>query len=98
MPTVRLLFLWHMHQPYYKDLVTGVTEKHGPGLRVIPEMDTGASDGVYLQTNRIPTYGISGVFLDEDDIRAHGRDERIPVQSFYDSVDFMYDLVKQLAK
>ena len=23
MPQIRLLFLWHMHQPYYKDLVTG---------------------------------------------------------------------------
>ena len=23
MPAIRLLFLWHMHQPYYKDLVTG---------------------------------------------------------------------------
>lgn len=23
MPAIRLLFLWHMHQPFYKDLVTG---------------------------------------------------------------------------
>jgi alpha-amylase/alpha-mannosidase (GH57 family) len=23
MPAIHLLFLWHMHQPYYKDLVTG---------------------------------------------------------------------------
>jgi acetylornithine deacetylase/succinyl-diaminopimelate desuccinylase-like protein len=60
-------------------------------------METGASDGIYLQTNGIPTYGISGVFSDEDDIRAHGRDERIGVESFYQSIDFTYDLVKALA-
>src|SRR5437879_5728367 len=23
MPAIRILFLWHMHQPFYKDLVTG---------------------------------------------------------------------------
>lgn len=84
--------------PQVVSAVTAVTEKHWPGLRVIPEMDTGASDGVYTQTHGIPTYGVNGVFLDEDDIRAHGRDERVPVQAFYDSVDFTYDLVKTLAK
>ncbi len=23
MPALRLIFLWHQHQPFYKDLVTG---------------------------------------------------------------------------
>jgi hypothetical protein len=43
-------------------------------------------------------YGVSGIFADEDDIRAHGRDERILVKSFYDSIDFMYDVVATLGK
>ncbi len=61
-------------------------------------MDTGASDGIYLIRAGIPTYGVGGIFTDEDDVRAHGRDERILVKSFDDAVDFMYDLITRLAK
>jgi acetylornithine deacetylase/succinyl-diaminopimelate desuccinylase-like protein len=61
-------------------------------------MDTGASDGIYLISAGMPTYGISGMFGDEDDVRAHGRDERVLVQSFYEAVDFMYYLVTALGK
>jgi acetylornithine deacetylase/succinyl-diaminopimelate desuccinylase-like protein len=60
-------------------------------------MDTGASDGAYLRAAGIPTYGVSGVFLDIDDIRAHGRDERIMVKPFYDGVEYMYQLVREFA-
>jgi acetylornithine deacetylase/succinyl-diaminopimelate desuccinylase-like protein len=77
--------------------VTAATAKHWPGLPVIPEMATGASDGVYLNVAGIPTYGVSGIFVDEDDVRAHGRDERVLVKSFYDALDFMYDVAKAVA-
>ncbi len=78
--------------------VTAATARVWPGLPVIPTMDTGASDGIYLIRAGIPTYGVSGVFGDEDDVRAHGRNERILVKSFDDAVDFIYDLVTRLAK
>lgn len=78
--------------------VTAATARFWPGIPVIPRMDTGASDGIYLISAGMPTYGISGTFTDEDDIRAHGRDERVLVQSFYDAVDFTYALVTALAK
>jgi hypothetical protein len=42
-------------------------------------------------------YGVSGVFYDIDDVRAHGRDERISVQAFYQGVEFMYRLMKELS-
>jgi acetylornithine deacetylase/succinyl-diaminopimelate desuccinylase-like protein len=77
--------------------VTASTNKIWPGLPVIPAMDTGATDGIYLIRAGIPTYGVSGIFNDEDDYRAHGRDERILVKSFNDAVDFIYDLVTRLA-
>ena len=57
-----------------------------------------ASDGIYLIRAGIPTYGVSGIFGDEDDVRAHGRNERILVKSFDDAVDFIYDLVTRLAR
>ncbi|HWE50530.1 MAG TPA: M20/M25/M40 family metallo-hydrolase [Bryobacteraceae bacterium] len=78
--------------------VTAATTRFWPGLPIVPLMTTGASDGVYLNSRGIPTYGVSGVFGDEDDVRAHGRDERVMVKSFYDAVDFIYDLAARLGK
>ena len=77
--------------------VTASTSKLWPGIPMIPAMDTGATDGIYLIRAGIPTYGVSGIFNDEDDYRAHGRSERILVKSFDDAVDFTYDLVTRLA-
>jgi len=77
--------------------VEKVTRKLWPGVPVIPVMDTGASDGAFLRAAGIPTYGVSGVFVDIDDTRAHGRDERIIVKSFYDGVEYMYQLVREFA-
>ncbi|MGC2744161.1 MAG: M20/M25/M40 family metallo-hydrolase [Candidatus Angelobacter sp.] len=66
------------------------------GLPVVPVMDTGASDGKYLRIAGIPTYGVPGVFEDVDDVRAHGKDERIGVKDFYDGVDFYYEFIKSM--
>jgi acetylornithine deacetylase/succinyl-diaminopimelate desuccinylase-like protein len=67
-----------------------------PGVRVIPVMSTGATDGKYLRRAGIPVYGVSGMFGDSDDVRAHGRDERIGIREFYDGVEFMYRFMKAL--
>jgi acetylornithine deacetylase/succinyl-diaminopimelate desuccinylase-like protein len=66
------------------------------GLPIVPVMDTGASDGKYLRIAGIPAYGVPGVFEDVDDVRAHGKDERIGVKDFYDGVDFYYEFIKSL--
>ncbi|HEV8499903.1 MAG TPA: M20/M25/M40 family metallo-hydrolase [Gemmatimonadaceae bacterium] len=68
-----------------------------PGVSVVPMMVMGATDGAYLRSAGIPTYGVQGLFYDRDDIRFHGRDERLKVQSFYQGQTFLYDLVKRLA-
>ena len=60
-------------------------------------METGATDGIYLRNAGMPVYGVSAVFLDADDIRAHGRDERIGVRAYYEGVEYTYRLVKALA-
>lgn len=67
-----------------------------PGVPVIPTMATGASDGVYTNAAGMPTYGISGVAIDMNDVRAHGKDERLRVESFYQGVDFFYRFLKVL--
>jgi acetylornithine deacetylase/succinyl-diaminopimelate desuccinylase-like protein len=82
--------------PQVLTAVTAATAKNFPGMPVIPSMETGATDGIYLRSAGIPCYGVSGIFGDEDDVRAHGRDERVLVKSFYDAVDFMYDVITNL--
>ena len=67
-----------------------------PGLPIIPTMETGATDGRLLRGAGIPTYGISGVFLDDLDDRSHGRDERVGVRDFYDGLAFNYHLIRAL--
>jgi acetylornithine deacetylase/succinyl-diaminopimelate desuccinylase-like protein len=67
-----------------------------PGVPVIPDMETGASDSIYTIGAGIPTYGVNGVAIDQDDIRAHGRDERVRAAAFYDGVDFYYRYLKEL--
>ena len=79
--------------PEIMTLVEGVTSRLWPGVPVIPQMETGATDGAFLREAGIPTYGVSGVFIDVDDVRAHGRDERIIVSSFYDGVEYTYQLL-----
>jgi acetylornithine deacetylase/succinyl-diaminopimelate desuccinylase-like protein len=69
-----------------------------PGAPVIPEMETGASDSIYTMAAGIPSYGINGVGIDQDDIRAHGKDERVRVGAYYDGVDFGYRFLKALTK
>ena len=64
---------------------------------VIPVMSTGATDGRRLRSAGIPTYGVSGLFGDPADSRAHGRDERMLVKSYFDGQEFLARLVHRLA-
>jgi len=85
--------------PLRPDLMAAV-ERHTrdlwPGVVVVPTMSTGATDGLMLRNAGIPTYGVSGLFTDMDDVRAHGRDERMGIREFYAGREFLYRLVKSL--
>jgi len=84
-------------RPDLLDAARQLTDKLWPGVPVIPIMVMGATDGAYLRSAGIPCYGIQGFFMDRDDIRFHGRDERMSVQSFYEGQAFLYELVKRLS-
>jgi acetylornithine deacetylase/succinyl-diaminopimelate desuccinylase-like protein len=77
--------------------VSAVTDTLWPGVPAVPMMVMGATDGLHLRAAGIPTYGVQGIFYDRDDIRFHGRDERLKVQSFYEGQTFLYELIKRLA-
>jgi acetylornithine deacetylase/succinyl-diaminopimelate desuccinylase-like protein len=68
-----------------------------PGVAVVPEMSMGATDGLFTRNAGIPTYGVSAIFDDPNDVRAHGRDERVGVKAYHDAAEFWYRLVKALA-
>jgi acetylornithine deacetylase/succinyl-diaminopimelate desuccinylase-like protein len=67
-----------------------------PGVPVIPEMETGASDSIYTIAAGIPSYGVSGLAIDRNDIRAHRKDERLRIDSYYDGLEFYYRYLKAL--
>ncbi len=77
--------------------VQRITEEMWPGVPVVPVMSTGATDGLHLRRAGIPVYGVSGLFGDVDDSRAHGQDERILIESFFEGQEFLYRLVKALS-
>ena len=77
--------------------VEAVAKKYWPGVPVVPEMSTGASDGLYTRNGGIPTYGVAAVFEDMNDSRAHGRDERVGVKEYHLAAEYWYELVKRLA-
>ena len=67
-----------------------------PTATVVPEMSTGATDGLDVRNGGIPVYGVGALFEEINDSRAHGRDERIGVDAFHKSSAFWYRLVKAL--
>jgi acetylornithine deacetylase/succinyl-diaminopimelate desuccinylase-like protein len=100
--TVRLLGKPHPSpaSPLREDVLSAVqrsTEAVWPGCPVVPTMENGATDGTYLRRAGIPTYGISGIPVDRDDVRAHGKDERIRTNDFEAGVKAFALLLRDVA-
>lgn len=74
--------------------VRTVADMIWPGITIVPTMSTGATDGRFLNTTGIPTYGLSGMFHDAEGSHAHGLNERIRVKSLLDGRRFLYEIVK----
>jgi len=75
-----------------------ITNDLWPGVPVIPTMSTGATDGLYLRNAGIPVYGVSGIFGEIGDVRAHGQDERVLIESYFEGQEFLYRLTKALSR
>jgi acetylornithine deacetylase/succinyl-diaminopimelate desuccinylase-like protein len=83
-------------RPEIMEPIEQIAKAMWPGATVVPEMSTGATDGLYVRNAGIPVYGVSAVFERIDDVRAHGRDERIGVTAFHNAALFWYRMVKTL--
>src|SRR5262249_31854119 len=79
------------------DPVTQVTRDMWGNVPVIPVMSTGATDSRYFRALGIPAFGVSGLFSDPTvDARAHGKDERMRIQSYYEGQEFLWRLTRAL--
>jgi acetylornithine deacetylase/succinyl-diaminopimelate desuccinylase-like protein len=85
-------------RPDVAEAVRRTTSALWPDVVALPYMVMGGTDGRMLRQAGIPTYGVQGIFYDAGDIRFHGRDERVRVDSFYEGQEFLYRLVKELAQ
>ncbi len=85
-------------RPDVMNAVERITRELFPGVIVVPVMSTGATDSLYFRNAGIPTFGIDGTFGDVDDVRSHGRDERVGVKQYFEGLEFQYRLIKALAK
>jgi acetylornithine deacetylase/succinyl-diaminopimelate desuccinylase-like protein len=77
--------------------IEALVARFWPGVPVVPEMSTGATDGLFTRNAGIPTYGVAAIFEDINDSRAHGRDERVGIEEFHLAAAFWYELVKRVA-
>jgi acetylornithine deacetylase/succinyl-diaminopimelate desuccinylase-like protein len=82
--------------PVFMHALTSVSQKMWPGVPVLPIMEPGASDSIYTMMAGIPSYGVNGVLIDRDDVRMHGKDERVKIESYYRGVEFYYLFLKAL--
>jgi acetylornithine deacetylase/succinyl-diaminopimelate desuccinylase-like protein len=77
--------------------IESVAKRFWPGVVVVPTMSSGATDGSYVRNQKIPVYGIGGIFTEPNESRAHGRDERLEIRRFYEGLDFAKAMVERLA-
>ena len=83
--------------PQLMQAVEQITRAMWPGVPAVPTMSSGASDSRYFRNAGIRAYGVSGIFVDMDDVRAHGKDERVGVKQFYEGQEFLDRLVRALS-
>ena len=77
--------------------ITQAVEKRYPNVPVMPYMESGGTDGMHFRNAGIPTWGVSSIFLNPKDMFAHGLNERVPVDGFYDSMTHWTTIIKSLA-
>jgi acetylornithine deacetylase/succinyl-diaminopimelate desuccinylase-like protein len=92
--------IWTSASPLRDDVLEAVTRAvrmRNPGVPVVPWQESGLSDAAFFRAAGIPTYGVHAAFFKFSDDFQHGLNERVPVKSFYDYLDYWYRLLKNLS-
>ncbi len=75
-----------------------VSAQEFAGAPVVPYMSTGATDSARLRMRNVQAYGLDPFPLTEDDLmRMHADDERIPIDSFRKGIQFYFAVVSAFA-
>ena len=87
--------------PLRADVMAAVTKAvHAryPGLAIVPWQESGASDSMHFRAKGVPSYGVSGLFMEQGQAFAHGLNEKAPVAAIDGSLDHWNSLIRDLAK
>jgi carboxypeptidase PM20D1 len=76
------------------DLIKNAMAEKYSNVPVVPLLAPWGTDGEYLRRAGIPTYGMHGFFLRDEDDRSHASDEFVPIDGFYEALEFWYKLMK----
>ena len=68
-----------------------------PDVNIMGFMESGGTDGMHFRAAGIPTWAMSSVFMNPDEMFAHGLNERLPIKAFYDGLDHWTIIIKELA-
>jgi acetylornithine deacetylase/succinyl-diaminopimelate desuccinylase-like protein len=83
-------------RPDVMQAIGRAVHRHYPGVPVLPYLESGGTDGKVYRTAGIPTFASSGLFARASEMYAHGLNERLPVKSFYEGLDHVYQLAVDL--
>ena len=67
-----------------------------PEVSIITYMESGGTDGMHYRKAGIPTWAMPSVFMQPDDMFAHGLNERLPIKTFYDGLDHWSIILREL--
>jgi len=79
------------------DAVSTAVHTLYPQVKLIAYMESGGTDGKHFRTAGIPTWAVSGIFMNPDEMYAHGLNERVPIKAFYDALDHWSIIIRELA-
>ena len=78
--------------------ITKASAEQYPGAPVLPYLSTWMTDSAQLRLHQVQAYGLWPFPLSEDDLRRmHSEDERIPLASFANGVQYLYRIVSEFA-
>jgi acetylornithine deacetylase/succinyl-diaminopimelate desuccinylase-like protein len=79
------------------DAVSDAVEQRYPDVQILAYMESGGTDGMHFRRAGIPTWAVSGIFMNPDEMFAHGLNERVPIKAFYDALDHWSVIIRELA-
>lgn len=76
--------------------VSKAVHSRHPDLRLITYMSSGGTDAMHFRNAGIPTWGVGSIFMNPDEMYAHGLNERVPIKAFDEALDHWSIIIREL--